>query len=202
METYCSLVSELAARMAAMHTPDTTLPVILNFTLNLDNGELILTVSESVSSTNVIPNRFTLHRFTSALSSDEMYTLTVSTVNPTEDTIQVIAISAVDLNAIKARPLLATSLDTTYLSFTSGAVTDYSNNEIAAVSPSVAILASSFTPDTDRPTLESFELHIGSGQLTMTFSETVNQLSLNTSLITFQSSRNASTAVDYYSDRR
>jgi len=57
---------------------------------------------------------------------------------------------------------------------------------VEAVSPLMPLQASAFTADSVRPELVSFNLDVDSGELFLTFSETVNVSSLNVSQILIQ----------------
>ena len=113
-----------------------------------------------------------------------MYSLTnsVSTSTPAADVI--IELSDVDLNGIKAIPDLGTSENDTFLSVGNSAVVDMSGNVMVPIPSSFALIVAMLIPDFTSPELVSFSLDIGSGLLTLTFSETVNGALFNFSGIT------------------
>ena len=186
-----------AAKMANIHANDTSSPRLTNFTLDLDEGHLILTINESVNSNNVFPNQFTFHSGPGVVDTDQMYSLMGGTVVNNEGTIQTITLTTTDLNALKVRPLLAVSTESTYLSLTSGAVIDFNNQNIVAIGITNAKMADNFIPDNKPPTLRGFEIHIGTGQLILTFDEIVSFGSVNPLNFTLHSSTNASEAVNF-----
>ena len=188
------------AMQAASHTPDSTPPVLLNFTLDLNLGRLVLTMSESVNSLSVLPTGITLQAAqVISISNLEDYQTLVSGGNvlPAAGIYQTIELIREDLDAIKAKPFLAISLETTYISLTSSTITDFNGNNVLAISPTNALQAINFIPDGTPPTLESFDLLIGADQLVLTFSETVNGATLEPTLFTLLSSRNASNLISY-----
>ena len=97
-------------------------------------------------------------------------------------------ISFEDLNAVKALLDLATSPANTSLSFTSNIPGDYAFNEAEPIASSNAVPVSSLIPDTTSPTWISFSLGMNTGELTLTYDETINASSLNPALITLQNS--------------
>ena len=88
-------------------------------------------------------------------------------------------------------------MDTTFISFSSAAVTDFSGNPIVMISRLNAKAVDDFTPDISPPTLQGFDLLIGADQLVLTFSETVNGATLDPTLFTLHSTQNQSSAISY-----
>jgi len=114
------------------------------------------------------------------------FPLTGSTGDNGLSTTLTIDIGADNLNNIKADTGLATSAQSTYVALLSGVIQDTSGN---SYSDSTTIHpVARFTPDSTDPELVNFDLDINSGQLVLSFSETVNvQGSLDVRHITIQS---------------
>ena len=174
-------IAQTSAQQAGSFTLDTTPPLLFNWGLDMDAGQLLLTFSETVDITTLNPTQFTL---LAAPNSDNAYTLTAGSAAllPTETGVA-LQMSVEDINAIKARIGLAISMDSSYLSITSSAVADYSRIPVIAISVIRPLQPSNFFPDETTPVLVSFSLDLNTGQFSLTFDETVN--SFNASGFTF-----------------
>jgi hypothetical protein len=160
---------------------DATAPTLVAFELDLDTAELYVSFSESIDASTIVPTAFSLQ---GSANTSTVITLsgTPSTVNATS---AIITLSHADMNLIKENPSIANSADTTFLSFTAGAVADTANNAIAVRPSTDAIAPRLFTPDTTSPTLVDFALNMNTGVITLFFSETVNGSSINVEGVTF-----------------
>lgn len=168
---------------------DDVSPTLLFYSLDLTSDELTLTFSETVSVTTFDLSQFTLQSESSMMSAFS-YALTGGRVLTTRDAPRVtISLTRSDLNELKKIPGLATSRENTHLSITSSAVADTFGNPVTAIPPSLALQVSMFLDDFEEPILESFELDMDSGMITLYFSETVNVSSLDPSFITLSNFR-------------
>ena len=157
---------------------DTTPPELLFWSLDMNAGIMELYFSETVDVTTFQIDQFTL------LSLSQTYTLTNSVFTSEPAAVIIIALSIVDLNGLKAIPDFGTSANDTYLSVGNSAVVDMSGNAMLPISSSNALIVAFLIPDFTPPELVSFSLDIGSGLLTLSFSETVNGALFNFSGIT------------------
>jgi len=156
------------------------------FSLNLDNSTITLNFTEAVNESTLDPTGLTL-RSENATNATAIYTLTNGTVIQAEQTIVKVQITEYDLNNIKALLDLATDLADTYLTIEEASVLDTSGNPVLGSTPEDATAISDLTEDGTRPELLAFDLDLDSGNLTLTFSETVLATSLNPTAFTFQS---------------
>ena len=101
-----------------------------------------------------------------------------------------------DLNYIKYLSNLASFAENTYLSVTSDAGTDLAPNPLVEINSSKAYRADAFYSDKTRPRLLSYNFDADSGDLLLTFSETVNVSSVLANQFTLSNS-NESSAVKY-----
>ena len=186
------------ALQAVNRTLDMTPPALLNFTIDLNQGTLRLTFSESVDSDAIDASHITLQNAESVSDSEDYETLAnggIVVIN--EGVSHTVRLNNDDLNRIKAKPSLAVSRDTTYISFTSDMVYDYQLINIETLPRTNGKVANDFKEDSRVPELYSFELLIGADELVLSFSETVNSSTLQPTLLTLHSSRNVSTAISY-----
>ena len=176
------------AEGVTMYLPDVTPPELNSFILNLTTDILSLTFSETVRSSPFDVTALTLQDMTNSTS----YTLTMSSyTNSPDGTIIEVILGRTDLNQIKLDTNLATSIDNTYLSITSAAVRDMFGIPVQNDSL-MSMRADNFTEDTVNPVLENFVLDLNEGSLILSFSETVNAISLNITAFSLQNSQNIS----------
>ena len=166
---------------------DTTGPRLVSFALDLDSGLLTLQFSEPVIDLKGIPSAITLQSASNGTGTS--YTLTGGGLQSQASTATLeVMINVEDLNAVKALLDLATSTANTFLSFTSNITRDYAFNEAEPIASSNAVPVSSFIPDTTTPTLIYFSLDMNTGELTLTYDETISASSFDPTLITLQNS--------------
>ena len=99
-----------------------------------------------------------------------------------------VELSDEDLDNIKALSDLASSANNTFLTIDEGAIDDNDNNPVVQLSPEEAIAVANLTSDGNSPELRGFDLDLNSGNLTLSFSETVLASTLQASGLTLQSS--------------
>ncbi len=167
---------------ASLFVPDSVPPELLEYHLDMDNGYLHLTFSETISVSSIFPSSFTFQNEYN--STNVTYTLTGGVVTTPNAPSLTLNISITDLNNIKRITALATNLNDTYLSITRSAISDVSNNSIVAINTTNAQQAANFTEDLTNPSLVSFDLDFdGVGILWLTFDETILVSSLNTTFL-------------------
>ena len=173
------LVNGVNALQASMYTVDTTRPILQNFTLNLNTGEITFSFSETVRARQLNLTHMTLLNGPVATGNDNLYMFTsVGTQQIRDWPIVTVAISVFDLNEIKSRTMLATGLSSSFLSVRSSTVFDMQMNFLVPIPNGDALQATSFISDTTRPALVDFSLDMDSANLTLTFNEPVNASTL------------------------
>ena len=200
-------LSSCEAPRARDFTHDTTHPKLVSFDLDLDDGRLILTFSETVKIVDTLSvNEITLQSTEEVLNSD-LSEYTLSSIQPfasssidDDSRVVTVMLGFRDLNAIKYRYELATSRNDTYISITKAAVDDLNNNQVIAVPQSEGLQARIVTPDTTSPILVNFTLDMDSTTLTLNFNETVNSSSLMVDQIAILN--NESSSSEYHSSPR
>ena len=187
-------ISRAQARRAVRVLPDEVSPILRSFSLNMNTGVLSLTFDETVNAATFNVSALTFAN--RAFRSPVRYTLVDSTPSNINSAIIEIALSARDLNAIKAFTDLATSASDTYIIATQYTVRDMNNNPLSDISDDSAlqVLPTGYTRDSTFPRLESFELNLSTEQLILVFSETVQANSLDPTQITLQSRIDSATA--------
>ena len=167
-------VSILNAQQLTSYTPDTTPPGLDSYQLDMDTGILYFTFYEPVLISGIDPTSVTLSN--AANTPTDQYQLTGGTASSVPagapaDTKVSLQLTYNDLNTIKSKTTLATTISNVYLSFTPDYVVDTSNIPVVAITSSIA---SSFEPDTTLPELQYFDVDlVNGGTLTMKFTEAV-----------------------------
>ena len=179
------------------YTSDTDRPTLLNYEVDMNRGVLTLTFDDAVEPMSFRPNEITFQSTEAASESTFFYTLTgfgdeIKTTNFYQLNF---TFSEDDFNNIKAVDGLLTSLDNTYLSATSLALTDLFNNPMESVVETQAQNTAEFFEDVTNPELEDFQINLGIGALIFTFSETVNIHTFQPQELILQNASNASSEV-------
>ena len=177
--------NESNAVQASSLIPDTSSPSLDSFQLDVDQGKLLLTFTETIRASTIRYTHFTLQ------NSDSNATVTrsldyASSRSRWNSIMLTVDLTASDLNYIKQQINFGTDESNTYISITSQAIFDMYGNNGTAILPDRALQASYVAQDQTRPELEEFSFDLNTGTVKLTFTETVNVSSLNTSFITLQ----------------
>ena len=186
-DTYGVPIDPIVVGVAAdMITADFLPPELEEFTLDLTSQILLLTFSDTVLNESINPLDLTLQSRNNTAGSN--FTLTGGThsvIGSSGNVVQFL-LDDDDLNAIKADPELAVSLETTFISLDSGFIQDKAGLNNLPISVMSALQASDFEPDRVRPSLDTLNLDLNTGIVVLTFSETVNVSTFMPNLISFQ----------------
>ena len=174
---------------ASVVYPDTTQPELVMFSLDINEGILNLTFSETVDATSLKVDQITLLAHPEANESDYVHSLSPppyggSGTNSINSTLISITLGDGDLNEIKRLFRLATSVNTTFLSITEDTIVDMSGLKVAPYNETSPLRAFEVKADTTDPVLVGFSLDMNEGVLSLTFSETVNSDSFNVLFVT------------------
>jgi predicted ribosome-associated RNA-binding protein Tma20 len=162
----------------------------------MNTGSLVMNFNETVSTSTLAVGAITIQ---DAATSTTSYVLTDSATASTNGTQVNIALSLIDLNAIKNNLNLATSTDSSYLILTASAIDDMNSNNVNAILDGSAMQVSSYTSDATVPTVTDWTLNINTGAMVINFSETMDQtIDVDETKISIQESNNTSTAGQYY----
>lgn len=177
---------------ASVFIPDLRAPVLLSFELDMTLETLTLSFSETINASSLMIQSITIQNenFTSFLNLTSGYFLTPGNQGPPNgpnDPVLVVQLTDTDLNYIKSVTDLATSLNDTFISIESSVIADMNGNLVEETLYSVPLQANRYTQDNLSPFLVSFTIDINSGELFLTFDETVNVSTLSVEEITLQS---------------
>ena len=173
-------------------TLDTSSPILTGFSLDMNSGQVGLNFSDAVNiatfdvtSISLQGTKWRVATQWYSLTSNS-YTLSSSGFSAT------VFMGGTDLNRVKQIRPLAKNVSTSYLTASAMLAQGFNGLNMIAVVDGKALLASSYVPDTTPPSLSNFTLDMNTGQLFLTFSEVVDILMLNASLISLQGSLSSS----------
>lgn len=183
---YLASILPPVSLIALSFTQDDSQPILVSFSINLDDGTMILLFNEAVNRSSLDFTQFTLHTDPEQ-GNVTSFTLTGGT-SPSSDGIQLIVeFSFQDLNQIKFLPLCRHDQEGAdcYLNFTDEAVTDMVGNPI--LPPPDPVLPITFVNDATQPQRDFFaEFNYPNETITLIFSETIDASTIDASQISFQ----------------
>ena len=189
-------IAPTAALNATDFTDDIIRPRIVSFNLNISSELLTISFSETVRASTHSANAYTILSAGSIVDSLQSYRLTGGISSSFDSHTLQIELNLPDLNELKRLTELATSENNTFLAVEAGAVFDMNNNLLLPISDTLALQVDQFTEDTVPPTLQSFNLDMNTGILTLMFSETINASSFEVTQITLQDAANIENVTD------
>ena len=185
-----------SAALSANLVADSTNPTLVGFSINMDTGKIVVTFDEPVKASSFKPAELTIQNAATA-SSGASYKLNGGEKSKTNGLELSVVMTVTDLNAIKYKAM-GTSKGDTYMTLTADAVADMNSNKVTAVADKDGKPASAFVSDTRKPSLSSFTLDMTSGELAMTFSETVVPAKMVSTELTLQSGGNRATDANLF----
>ena len=179
-------ITDGKAVKVAQFTPDLVPPTLVNYRLDLDNGEILISFSDTVDTATFNATKLTLLNSNNA-STEHQLQLTGGNITRSVDGTQItLSLNTEDLNEIKQNIYLATEPETTYLSVDYAAVYDLAVNPFQAIAAVNAVQPQNFTEDSSAPILTAFSLDMNTGDIVLTFDETVHAASLDVTELTLQ----------------
>ena len=177
-------ISPFVSMQVLNYTSDTTPPVLQSFAIDLDEGCLLLSFSETVNSSSLQRDSFTIQN--SSTLTESSLSLNQITLELPTDFIITVQLTENELNELKSITALATSRTDTWISVASAGVMDTFGNPLSSISSTNALQVSEYTGDITRPTLTSFNFDVDAGTLELQFDETVQASSLDYTQLTLQ----------------
>jgi hypothetical protein len=185
------------AIQAADVFPDVTPPSLVNFTLDIDAGELKLTFSEAVDGNTLQVESIQIQDNETTSNISEIFRFSNETETTEISLTEILVIfTDDDLNLFKKLVGLVMGQSDIFLSIEPGSIKDFSNNSINDTMPLKS--ESELTPDMTAPELLAFSLDLMNNSLSLTFSETVNGSSLDVAQIRLQGEEIYRTGDFYY----
>ena len=186
---------------ASTYTPDNTPPAVSKYSLDLLRGFLNVTFSDTVKASSLVATGFRIQsgqNLSASLLPTNALVLTGGTVTRSTDgkTLQIQLVDS-DLNTLKSRTAVATSRANTFLVVSARVVQDSHDNFLTqAITNAAALQASLYTIDTTKPTISTCDFDANNGQLTLTFSEAVNDATFSATALTLRASENSTSAAE------
>ena len=184
-----NLVIEIESNFPEQATavfPDIAPPVLSGFLFDTDAGIVELTFDEVVLASSLEVTQIT---FTNNVSVTTNYTLTEGTVDLLNDLVLTVTLTEQDLNAIKVDTLLASFMNNTYIDLAENSVFDTAGNGVLAFIEPFPVTR--YILDTTRSTLLEWNISINEGEVYFLFSEAMNHLTLDPTLMRFQNNHDS-----------
>ena len=185
-------IPQYNAQKVRIHTADTTSPVLLRFTLDMDSTTLVLTFNETVDTDtlNVSHIVFQHDNMSSIDYHSSPYALTPGPnetyTSSDNGHIVVIHLGPADRNELKRRQNLTVSINSTWLIVYPDAINDMNGNDLVEIRDGNALQAEGFVSDETPPVLVDFSIDMDASQFVLTFDETVRAKTLVIDAITLQ----------------
>ncbi|CAI8020046.1 hypothetical protein GBAR_LOCUS12006 [Geodia barretti] len=145
------------SQKADEYVPDTTQPFLRQFVLDVNEGKLTLSFSETVNISTIDPTAITLQNMVNGAEASRVYNLSGGVPADALYEFQFdLYMTADDLNAIKAFTDLGTGTSDTYLAIQVGAIEDMNSNPLIERSSFSALEAFDHELDMTPPTLRNF----------------------------------------------
>ena len=177
----------LLPKMANAVINDTEGPILISYTLDLDEYQLELTFNEVVNASSWTISQIVLQDGEFYDSSNTSLALNSSTISSINHYVQVVHISNEDKEGIDVDDLLATSHNTTYLNITQGGVFDMNGNPVESSDNATQVANENYIRDETPPNMLQFNLDLNSGSLQFIFTEAIDPATFNVSLLTISS---------------
>ena len=179
------------ALQAKTYDGDTTNPNVVSFSLfDLDNGELRLSFDEPVDMTaslSLAGANLRLQHHVDATATVEVFDVASGTVVGGNGRNATIALTSSELNRLKLKRRVCSSIADCWLTIASSLVTDMARNPVVPLVNGVVStvrLLDTFTVDSTGPRLTNSILNMSSGQLVLDFDEPVDSSSVHGTGIT------------------
>jgi hypothetical protein len=181
------------AKQISANTADITPPTLSSFTIDFGLNALALTFSEDVVLSTFDETKVIVQRSaTTGNTADKTLSTAISVTAGTNGKIVIIKMVKADIDFLKADSGLAVSEDTTYLNLPADIVQDAAKNDVGAVTIQKA---AGYVKDNVGPKLQSYNLNMETGTLTMVFDEVVKRTSVTASALKIQSTETDNTVV-------
>jgi hypothetical protein len=186
VDMYGNVLQADTTAAAVQVRADSVVPQLQQFTLDMTSRVLSLTFTKPMNASSfglARSGNLTLQSQASGLGAVSFALSTATMLTTSNGAVQNLTLGVDDTNAVKARPPLCTTSGSCFLVVAGGTMTDMFGNANAAVS---GLGASSFAASLTSPLMSAFTLDMNTGALILSFSETVNVSTLNTSKLQLQ----------------
>jgi len=163
------------ALQTVLFIPDTTSPNLVEYTLDLNIGGLVISFDETVAIETFDPSELIIQSNANGTGAVSLQLSTAGHTNPNETGVFFIYfLDNNDVNFIKEMmELIGSELNNTFLAIGSAGISDIEGNPVVAIGSENALMASNQELDTSPPSLRSFTFNLNSGILELSFSESV-----------------------------
>ena len=178
--------------------PDQTRPSLISFLLDVYRGTITLSFNDVVLSETFDPTSITLQHAVSRSVGRTFAPSTESDTSSPDGYTIVLDLSHNDLLRLKSNTGLARSAADTYITVAATLIDDTAGIDVVPITDGNAIQVLNYTADEEPPVLSNYTMNMTSGELYLTFSDTVNLTTFDPTSITIQNDQNVSIDYHYY----
>ena len=153
---------------------DTSPPSVIAFDLDMDDGVLEILFNDPVNTSTFNPTSITLQSRVTRRSIEWVTLGSQSSTNSPVGYSIAISIDNADINEVKAIRSLCTQGSDCFMTIAASAVLDSRGTGTNPVTDGQALIVRRYTPDTTPPEVNSWELDMNTGRITISFSETID----------------------------
>ena len=175
---------------------DDTAPQLVNFTIDLNTAQLNLTFDDVIDLNTFDIRGVTLQ---DAATATVAYTLrTAQNITTYDSYTVVIRMNSLELIDLKTLPGVGSNVNDTYITLAAFTIDDHRGTDVIAITDTKALQALYVVEDTTPPELLSFDLDLDSSMLFLTFSDSINLNTFNSSGLSLQNQESVMEVTDYY----
>ena len=187
------IIPQYSPVMVTQYLADITSPNLINYNLDMNIGQLLLTFDDVLRVNTLDAQYLELQNERFNPSANQLLSSASITSSPNGYIVN-ISLSFNDINSIKMLNNLATSKFDTYLAMRSETISDTAGVPVTAIVINDAQLVGNYTPDITRPQLGNFSLDVNGGLLILSFTEAINVITFDFTQISLQDNSNISTS--------
>jgi hypothetical protein len=154
--------------------PDSKPPSLVSFETDLNSGKLHLTFSESIKASTMNVGSIALQSAKALSAGIKRVILKGSNVAHSSPLSVTILLDSDIINEIKSARTFGTNENNTFVTITSAAIKDTSNNDVVTILNSDGVQAFAVKPDETKPEVRDFALDMNNGIMNITFSEAMD----------------------------
>ena len=181
-------INEVTRRQADAFVQDDEAIALLSFSLNIFNGNLLLTFSDIANVSTFNASGITIQSQSLAVPSAMVTLTSTSTTASSDGLVLDVVLSATDRLNLTSAAGLASRVENTFITLTSSTVTGYDNNNVQPILNGNALQATSVVGGGNGTQLTAFTLDMNTGLLALSFNQPVDAGSFTPGFVFVQDS--------------
>ena len=183
------------AQQTSVFINDTAALILTGFNLDMDTFVLCLFFDETVNANSIDPSQLCIQN--DKYDPQQYYCSNSTSSSVDNSTVIKIYLTKMDIKALNRMRMLSTNENDTFVSITSDFIVDMNGNPVEPIVNSSAFQVTNFTKDEINPQIESFDLNMNVGIITLSFSEVVSYSTIRPQQLTLYASNDTSNTTMY-----